>query len=254
MTKEIALEWWNKNKDLSEEQYLVANAVTPPMSWGGHSRTLNQMLAKKYPYRLREVYSRALRQQSSSINLIAAAIASSSLPKSRKIDDLMQGVSSDHGWMTALPELRKVDEQLARRLVVERVRRENTKKLPELVWFANEWPIDELWSFMLERARAADVETRLWSVNRVYIRSRTKNLYPGQKRFLLAMLDDASPAVNQKDNHLDDARCYSVQNLAAKVFGQRLGLRNMPNIPAPRDPDEKWAPYRQEARRALSRR
>ena len=207
------------------------------------------MLAKTYPYRLREVYARALREKSWSASNIVEAIASSQLPRSRKIDDLMLGVETSFGWTAALKQLRKVDEQLASRLVVEGVRNGKELKLREIVGFANEWRIDELWNLLLERTKSADVGERLWSVFSVRRQGRSKNLFAGQKRYLLTMLDDATPAPDQKNNDEHNLQCYSVQNLAARVIGEQLGL---PKAPMPRYSAEKWAVYRDVARKAIT--
>ncbi|MBA3727486.1 MAG: hypothetical protein H0W86_13910, partial [Armatimonadetes bacterium] len=239
------------NKDLSEEAYLVRNAVVRS-DLQGDSRTLNQMLGSKYPHRLGEVYGRALAEPSpGSAAHLADAIAVSELPHQIKLDLLASGLESyeSHMRVSALKALAKVDTAVSKREFLRDNRRDLTVGHFHL---ANAWPDEHIWQELARLVERAGLGLRLnyISVGVTPFSGPSR----AQLRFLLHFFDDAEydpEKFGQPTSKVADYG-YSVQNLAAARAGYYL--LKPAKMPDPGESKLFWGNYRKKIRALILRR
>ncbi|MGI8924905.1 MAG: HEAT repeat domain-containing protein [Fimbriimonadales bacterium] len=251
VTREGARAWWSAHEDLSEEEYLVRNAVVRS-DLQGDSRTLNRMLGAKYPRRLGEVYARALRERSpGSAAHLANEIAVSVLPKPVKVDLLRAGLASYESQMrvSAIKALAKVDVAMFKREFLRDIGRELSHEHFRL---ANAWPDEDIWQELARLVEKSELSVRL-----DYVSMGVTSLSgpsPAQLRFLLHFFDDAECDPEKVGQPIEKVGYlgYSVQNLAAARAGYYL--LKPAKLPDAGETKAFWEQYRKKVRALINRR
>jgi hypothetical protein len=256
--------WWKEAQAVGEEDYMVAQAALPDETGHISDEVPVEVIRRKYPHRLGEIYRQALAGSAQSAPF-ADAIGRSSLSGEEKLDLLAPGLasaSSDHQYW-ALRELQKLDPARADEVLLARL-----GALPLAVsgplWTAPEARTTHLvlrsespavWAALLAAAQRAEAGLRMELMNSLHRIPEAA----GRRRvlsFLAAFLHDETVRTMHRGRLMDQGPCAGftfdtirVQDFAAMKLA---GILKLPEKPEKTWTAAQWEALREKVRAALA--
>ncbi len=260
--------WWKEARAIGEESYLVRHVLPPPgEKWAND--TMLEVLAKKYPRRLAEVYRKLLADHPKMVSWpVAQAVSRSSLPLDVKRELILGAIAGKNVQhrREAFWELLKLDPKKFNPLLT-RVLRELPAVPP-----GEYWPCEEaafaclvrettdaaVWTAFEKAAKRADAGLRLEYLGHLQGYSFAAQTRKHQLRLLAQFLDDRTvrDATQEPEKYIGPYAGFQgfarvqVRNFAAMQIGHIL---KMSEEPRPEWTDAQWSAFRRQVREALDR-
>jgi hypothetical protein len=264
VSKESAKQWWNSAQKQSEADYFTTYVF--PSRTGLSHRSMLEVLTKKYPQRLPEIFTRSLKNGPADSGSIAQAVSESNLPREEKLLLLQQPTPDAN-----LPYLRTVDEKLFAEELVKVL-----NKLPATpagsYWQARETGFayqviqtgdPRAWSALTIAARRADVWLRMEYLRAMYGCDFSHVHWKERLAFLGQFLNDAEVRESKGENGFPATEGkYSgpyagfffgrleVRDFAAIQIASMLDLPDQPT-PAQNWNSDQWAAFRARVTAAM---
>lgn len=250
--KAAAEAWWKETQAMGEEAYFAKHVLGEKADTQWPQSLMLKIIAKKYPRRLKGLYSKMLAERPNMVGWpVADAVVESKLPLEERREILLMVAAAknlDHRC-DALGKLKDIDPPAFHVILVatldEMAKPPNESNL-RYAHLVQETTNANVWAALKIATERASPGVRLEYLSTMQAYEDRKPVKKHQLQFLAHFLEDAA----EGHHRWSGFTLLEVRNMAAWSI---VGILNLDDRPEPTWTDTQWAALRKKAKAALER-